>query len=63
MGDGRLTGLALMHVHQHIDEIVNDFATMHPRRMKLANIFEDCFLYNIIAKLHLNVSFKHGTYT
>lgn len=47
MGDGRLTGLALMHVHQHIavenhiDEIVNDFATMHPRRMKLANIFED----------------------
>ena len=47
IGDGRLTGLALMHVHQHIavenhiDEIVNDFATMHPHRMKLANIFED----------------------
>lgn len=47
MGEDRLTGLALMHIHQHItienhiDEIVNDFATMHPRRMRLANIFED----------------------
>lgn len=45
MGQSRLTGLALMHVHQHIsvdiDAIVNQFAVLHPRRMKLGNILHD----------------------
>ena len=56
-----------MHVHQHIavenhiDEIVNDFTTMHPCRMKLANILKIDFC--IIAKLHLKVSFKHMIHT
>ena len=42
MGNERLTGLALMHIHQdvpvNITDIVEDFAIKHPRRMKLVNI-------------------------
>ena len=45
MAQTRLTGLALMHVHQHIsvdiNVIVDDFARIHLRRMKLGNILED----------------------
>ena len=41
MNQDRLTGLALHHVHDipvDIDQVIEDFALMHPRRMKLANI-------------------------
>ena len=42
MGNERLTGLALMHIHQdvpvNITDIVEDFAIKHPRRMKLVSI-------------------------
>ena len=45
MGQDRLTGLALMYIHKHIhiniDDIVTQFAIMHPRRMRLVNIFND----------------------
>jgi hypothetical protein len=45
MEQDRLTGLALMYIHSHIhvnmDEIVDDFAIMHPRRMRFTNILED----------------------
>ena len=46
MGQTRLTGLALIHVHQHfsvdINAVIDDFALLHPRRMKLGNILSDC---------------------
>ena len=42
MGQERLTGLALMHVHYateiDLDEVINIFARQHPRRMLLENI-------------------------
>ncbi|XP_068703325.1 52 kDa repressor of the inhibitor of the protein kinase-like [Montipora foliosa] len=42
MGEERLNGLALMHAHRDIpldlDEIINLFASLHPRRMRMANI-------------------------
>ena len=42
MGQERLNGLALMHVHYDLhadlDEIVNMFARRHPRKMKLESI-------------------------
>lgn len=45
MEQDRLTALALTYIHSHIpinmEEIVDNFAIMHPRRMKLANILED----------------------
>ena len=45
MGVGRLNGLALMHAHRDIplnlDEIIDLFATLHPRRMRLADILFD----------------------
>ena len=41
MGQDRLTGLALMHIHRQIDvdidEIVRNFATKHSRRMQFVN--------------------------
>lgn len=46
MTQDRLTGLALMHIHRElslhadVDEIVQSFATEHPRRMKLYNILD-----------------------
>lgn len=44
MGQGRLTGLALMHIHRNmdvnIDDIVQTFAIEHPRRMQLVNILD-----------------------
>lgn len=42
MGEERLNGLALMHAHRDIaldlDEIIDLFASLHPRRMRMANI-------------------------
>ena len=48
MGQTRVTGLALMHVHQHItvdiNAIIDDFALLQSQRMKLANVLSDCRL-------------------
>ena len=37
-----LTGLALMHVHRHmnfnVDDIIDNFARAYPRRMCLLNV-------------------------
>ena len=45
MGQERLSGLALMHVHYgmelNLDEIVNIFARKHPRRMVLSYILRE----------------------
>ena len=42
MGQERLNGLALMHAHHEIaldlDEIIDLFASKHPKRMRMANI-------------------------
>lgn len=41
-GEERLNGLAIMHAHRNIpldlDEIIDLFASLHPRRMRMANI-------------------------
>ena len=41
MGEERLNGLALLHVHADLnldlDSMVDMFARQHPRKMKLAN--------------------------
>ena len=45
MGQERLSSLALMHIHYHVkivlDEVVNLFATKHPRRLELGTILTD----------------------
>ena len=45
MGEDRLTGLALVHIHKDMDvdseEIIDNFATGQPRRMKLDCILKD----------------------
>ena len=45
MGQERLSSLALMHIHYQVkidlDEVVNLFATKHPRRLKLGIILKD----------------------
>ena len=45
MGQGRLNGLALMSIHRDlpldIDDVINRFARMHPRRMELIDILDD----------------------
>ena len=45
MSEDRLTGLALMHIHSdmdiNLDEIIDNFAREHPRRMKLDCILKD----------------------
>ena len=42
MGEERFNGLAIMHAHRDIlsdlDEIIDLFAFLHPRRMRMANI-------------------------
>ena len=42
MTNDRLTGLALMHVHRHLDfdveTIIDNFARAQPRRMRLLNV-------------------------
>ena len=42
MGEERLNGLALMHTHRemelNLEEIIDLFATRHPRRMKMVSI-------------------------
>ena len=43
MGEERLAGLALLHVHHdmsiNVEQIVTRFAQLHPRRLSLENIF------------------------
>ena len=45
MSHDRLNGLALMHTHAEIEldlnELIDLFANLHPRRMRMANILED----------------------
>ena len=44
MGQDCLTGLALLHIHDipiNIDEVIEQFAILHPCRMKLTNILSD----------------------
>ena len=45
MGQERLSSLALMHIHYQakivLDEVVNLFATKHPRRLELGTILRD----------------------
>ena len=44
MGHDCLTGLALLHIHDipiDVDQIIEEFAILHPRRMKLTNILND----------------------
>ena len=42
MGEERLNGLAIMHAHRDIpldlDGIIDLFASLHSRRMRMANI-------------------------
>ena len=45
MGEDRLNGLAALHVHKHLpldlENMIDDFAAMHPRRMMMTNILND----------------------
>ena len=45
MGQERLSSLALMHIYYQVkidlDEVVNLFATEHPRRLELGTILRD----------------------
>ena len=45
MSQDRLNGLAIMHAHADVDldlsEVIDLFANLHPRRMRMANILED----------------------
>ena len=45
MGNQRLTGLSLLHLHHDIpvdtSAVIDDFSCRYPRRMKLTNILED----------------------
>ena len=45
MGQERLNGLALMYVHRDknmdIEQLIDLFAQMHPRRIRMANILHD----------------------
>jgi len=45
VGQERLSSLALMHIHYQVkivlDEVVNLFATKHPRRLELGTILRD----------------------
>ena len=45
MGQERLSSLALIHIHYQVkidlDEVVNLFATKHPRRLELGTILRD----------------------
>jgi len=45
MGRERLSSLVLMHIHCQVkidlDEVVNLFATKHPRRLELGTILKD----------------------
>ena len=44
MGQSRLNGLALMHAHKSLpldlNQIIDLFASLHPRRMRMANILD-----------------------
>ena len=48
MGQSRLNGLALMHVHYSLElnmkKIIDSFARKHPRRMMLNDIINDSLL-------------------
>ena len=45
MGSEWLTGLALLHVHRDVpldvSEVIDEFATRHPRRLQMSNILAD----------------------
>ena len=45
MSQDRLNGLAIMHAHADVDldlsEVIDLFANLHQRRMRMANILED----------------------
>ena len=44
MGQDRLTGIALLHIQDipiDIDQVIEEFALLHPRRMKSTNILND----------------------
>ena len=45
MVQDRLNGLALMHAHReielHLEKIIDLFATLHPRRMRMENILNE----------------------
>ena len=45
MGNERMSSLSLLHVHQdtdiNIEEVIEEFARRHPRRLQLANILSD----------------------
>jgi hypothetical protein len=45
MSQDRLNGLAIMHAHADVNlnlgEIIDLFANLHPRRMRMANILQD----------------------
>ena len=45
MGDERLTALSLLHLHRDIgvdiNEVVDEFARRHPRRLQFVNILAD----------------------
>ena len=45
MGTERLTGLSLLHLHHDIpvdiSAAIDEFARCHPRRLQMANIFQD----------------------
>ena len=42
MGEDRLNGLVALHIHKHLpldlENMIDDFAAMHPRRMMMTNI-------------------------
>ena len=48
MGQSRLNGLALLHVHSRLElnmkKIIDSFARKHPRRMMLNDIINDSLL-------------------
>ena len=45
MGQDRLNGLALMNSHREmnlvLDKLIDLFANLHPRRMRMVNILQD----------------------
>ena len=44
MRQDHLTGLALLHIRDipiDIDQVIEEFALLHPSRMKLTNILND----------------------
>ena len=57
MGQDRLTGLALMHIHYttqiDLDDVINIFARQHPRHAT-SHVWQ--FIMNFSLKIHQNQS-------